>query len=186
MPAPGEWRGSKERRFVGKREQRLDIGAARVGDQDRQLVNDFFTRRLHAGHEIPDGGVKPEHGTNGFLGKDPEPVSPPHVPQFVREHCPLNGIGQGPQRFGQQHHRATDAECHGLADHRHVSDLGTRRGQRGQLTMAVGDVGSAARCAQPPQAEQPASQPEQTHESASDEDDADRCGPGSLPALREE
>ncbi len=176
LPPPYERRGGIDGRFVGEREQRLEIAASRVGGEHRQLVDDFLTRALDARDEIPDGGVEPEHRAQDLFAEAPYPVAASHVPQFVREHGALHAVRHRAQRLGQQHDRTPQAEGHRLADGG-VLDLRARRAQRVEHVVRAGVVrrGAEAKAPQPQQSRQ---QPAQPRERPRGQHDRRHAAPG--------
>ena len=67
----GKWCRGEEWRLVGIREERFEIAAAGVGDQDRQFVDDFLARRANTRDHERDCGVEPQPGFEAFLGEQP-------------------------------------------------------------------------------------------------------------------
>ena len=100
---------------VGERQQRVEIGAARVGDQDRQLVDDGLARELDARHEPPHRRMEPEDRPDDLLAEHPGPVAPLHVMELVRDDGALRRRGRptsarrAAARPGRARRRSPDA-----------------------------------------------------------------------------
>jgi hypothetical protein len=70
---------------VRRGHERFEIACAVASRRDDASIDQFLTCESRFAHRDPDGGMPPEHRPHEFLGKQPQPVPPRHVMQFVRD-----------------------------------------------------------------------------------------------------
>jgi hypothetical protein len=121
VTAGGERRRS-EAGVVREGEQRVEIGAARVGDEDRQLVHHRFPCQLDARDQPPHRRMEPENGTQDLLGDQPRPVAAADVVELVRDDGALRSGIDRLEGDRQQDHGPPHAKRDGMTNLRRPQD----------------------------------------------------------------